>query len=200
MEYVSMLGYGVGLPWSDVTWIVRVECLVLLFRILRELGFILDRRPRILNANLDVESKGFWWWCITHRISGVSWPRPQSEFVNTKKKKKFRKLEPPLWTSGQSSWLHSGAALCYMWGTNWIYICYVEESRPPLWSSGQSSWLHSGAALCYMWGTNWIYICYVEEGRPTLWSSGQSFWLQIQARVRFPALPDFLGGGGKENE
>jgi hypothetical protein len=31
--------------------------------------------------------------------------------------------------------------LCFLWGTNWIYICYVEESRPPLWSSGQSSWL-----------------------------------------------------------
>jgi hypothetical protein len=24
---------------------------------------------------------------------------------------------------------------------NWIYICYLEESRLPLWSSGQSSWL-----------------------------------------------------------
>jgi hypothetical protein len=31
--------------------------------------------------------------------------------------------------------------LCFLWGTNWIYICYVEESRQPLWSSGQSSWL-----------------------------------------------------------
>jgi hypothetical protein len=31
--------------------------------------------------------------------------------------------------------------MCFLWGTNWIYICYVEESRPPLWSSGQSSWL-----------------------------------------------------------
>jgi hypothetical protein len=30
--------------------------------------------------------------------------------------------------------------MCFLWGTNWIYICYVEESRPPLWSSGQSSW------------------------------------------------------------
>jgi hypothetical protein len=30
---------------------------------------------------------------------------------------------------------------CFLWGTNWIYICYIEESRPPLWSSGQSSWL-----------------------------------------------------------
>jgi hypothetical protein len=45
---------------------------------------------------------------------------------------------PPLWSSGQSSWLHNGDVV---WGTNWIYICYVEESRPPLWSSDQSSWL-----------------------------------------------------------
>jgi hypothetical protein len=30
---------------------------------------------------------------------------------------------------------------CFLQGTNWIYICYVEESRPPLWASGQSSWL-----------------------------------------------------------
>jgi hypothetical protein len=70
--------------------------------------------------------------------------------------------------------------LCFLWGTNWIYICYVEESRPPLWSSGQSSWLHNGDVLCFLWGTNWIYICYVEESRPPLWSSGQSSWLQIQ--------------------
>jgi hypothetical protein len=47
----------------------------------------------------------------------------------------------PLWSSGQSSWLHNGDILCFLCGTNWIYICYVEESRPPLWSSGQSSWL-----------------------------------------------------------
>jgi hypothetical protein len=40
-----------------------------------------------------------------------------------------------------SSWPHNGDVLCFLWGTNWIYICYVEESRPPLWSSGQSSWL-----------------------------------------------------------
>jgi hypothetical protein len=63
---------------------------------------------------------------------------------------------------------------------NWIYICYVEESRPPLWSSGQSSWLRNRNILCFLWGTNWIYICYVEESRPPLWSSGQSSWLQIQ--------------------
>jgi hypothetical protein len=48
----------------------------------------------------------------------------------------------PLWSSGQSSWLYSGDVLWFLWGTNWIYKCYVEESRPPLWSSGhQSSWL-----------------------------------------------------------
>jgi hypothetical protein len=50
---------------------------------------------------------------------------------------------PPLWSSGQSSWLHNGDVLCFLWGTKWIYICYVEESRPPLWSSGQSSWLQN---------------------------------------------------------
>jgi hypothetical protein len=82
----------------------------------------------------------------------------------------------PLWSSGQSSWLHNGD-VCLLWGTNWIYICYVEESRPPLWSSGQSSWLHNRGIFCFLWGTNWIYICYVEESRLPLWSSGQSSWL-----------------------
>jgi hypothetical protein len=50
---------------------------------------------------------------------------------------------PLPWSSGQSSWLQNGDILCFLWGTNWIYIYiyYVEESRPPLWSSGQSSWL-----------------------------------------------------------
>jgi hypothetical protein len=87
---------------------------------------------------------------------------------------------PPLWSNGQSSWLQSGDVLCFLWGTNWIYICYVEESRQPLWSSGQSSWLQSGDVLCFLWGTNWIYICYVKKSRPPLWSSDQSSWLQIQ--------------------
>jgi hypothetical protein len=39
---------------------------------------------------------------------------------------------PPLWASSQSSWLQKGYVLCFMWGTNWIYICYVEESRDRL--------------------------------------------------------------------
>jgi hypothetical protein len=85
-----------------------------------------------------------------------------------------------MWSSGQSSCLHNGDVLCFLWGTNWIYLCYVEESRPPLWSSCQSSWLHNGNVLCFLWGTNWIYICYVEGSRSSLWSSGQSSWLQIQ--------------------
>jgi hypothetical protein len=46
---------------------------------------------------------------------------------------------PPLWSSGQSSWLHNGDVLCFLLGTKWIYICYVEESMPPLWSVGQRS-------------------------------------------------------------
>jgi hypothetical protein len=46
-------------------------------------------------------------------------------------------LWPPLWSSSQSSWLLKGGVLCYLWGTNWIYICYVEESRPPLWCSSE---------------------------------------------------------------
>jgi hypothetical protein len=74
----------------------------------------------------------------------------------------------------KSSWLPNGDVLCFLWGTNWIYICYIEESRPLLWSSGQSFWLHNEDVLCFLWGTNWIYICYVEENRPPLWSSGQS--------------------------
>jgi hypothetical protein len=51
-------------------------------------------------------------------------------------------FRPPLWSSGQSSWLQNGDVLCLLWGTNWIYICYVEESRPSLWSNCQSCWLH----------------------------------------------------------
>jgi hypothetical protein len=42
-----------------------------------------------------------------------------------------------MWSSGQSSWLQNGDVLCFLWGTNWIYKCYVGESRLPLWSSGQ---------------------------------------------------------------
>jgi hypothetical protein len=65
--------------------------------------------------------------------------------------------------------------LCFLWSTNWSYICYLEESRPPLWSSGQSSWLQNGDVLCFLWSTNWSYICYLEESRPPLWSNSQEF-------------------------
>jgi hypothetical protein len=49
--------------------------------------------------------------------------------------------------------LQNGDVMRFMWGTNWIYICYVEESRPPLWSS---SWLQNGyvRVLCLLWGRN----------------------------------------------
>jgi hypothetical protein len=34
---------------------------------------------------------------------------------------------PPLWSSGHSSWLQNGDVLCFLWGTNWIYVCYVKK-------------------------------------------------------------------------
>jgi hypothetical protein len=46
---------------------------------------------------------------------------------------------PTLFSSGQSSWLRNGDVFCFLWDTNWIYVCYVEEGIPPLWSSGQRS-------------------------------------------------------------
>jgi hypothetical protein len=42
-----------------------------------------------------------------------------------------------------------------------------------------------------------IYSVRFLTAGPPLWSSGQGSWLQIQRSwVRFPALPDFLSGGG----
>jgi hypothetical protein len=67
---------------------------------------------------------------------------------------------PPLWSSGQSSRLQNGEVLCFLWGTNWIYICYIEENRPPLWSSGQSSWLENGGVLFPVrYELNWYMLC-----------------------------------------
>jgi hypothetical protein len=31
--------------------------------------------------------------------------------------------ELSLWSSGLSSWLRNEDVLCFLWGTNWIYIC-----------------------------------------------------------------------------
>jgi hypothetical protein len=61
-------------------------------------------------------------------------------------------------SSGQSSWLQNGELLCFLWGMNWIYICYVEESRPPLWSSGQSSWLENVCFVSCEVRTEFIYV------------------------------------------
>jgi hypothetical protein len=40
-----------------------------------------------------------------------------------------KESRPPLLSSGQSSWLQNAVVLCFLWGANWIYICYVEEGR-----------------------------------------------------------------------
>jgi hypothetical protein len=81
------------------------------------------------------------------RISSDTWQNNKAMIANKlyENMAEFTYLEMvitywmPLWSSGQSSWLQNGDVLCFLWGTNWIYICYVEEGRPPLWSSGQSS-------------------------------------------------------------
>jgi hypothetical protein len=58
----------------------------------------------------------------------------------------------------------------------------------------ESSWLQNGSVLCFLCGTNWIYIWYIEESRPSLWSDFLATDLEV--RVRFPALLDFLGSSG----
>jgi hypothetical protein len=85
---------------------------------------------------------------------------------------------PPVWSSGQSSWLHTTEIYCASCElrTEFIYTCYVEESRPPLSSVTVPGYRKE------------IY-CASYEVRAT----GQSSWLQIQTSwVRFPSLPDFL--------
>jgi hypothetical protein len=108
------------------------------------------------------------WYCIRNWEGwrrNLSWPSMKDIMY-----RECHSLRPPLWSSGLSSWLRNGDVLCFLWGTNWIYIYYVEESRLPLWSSGQSSWLRNGDVLCFLWGTNWIYACYIDESRPPLLS------------------------------
>jgi hypothetical protein len=36
---------------------------------------------------------------------------------------------PPLWSSGQSSWLQNGEVLCFLWGTNWIIYMLKNVDR-----------------------------------------------------------------------
>jgi hypothetical protein len=67
--------------------------------------------------------------------------RTQGIYYNFLFPEMYETYLPPMWSRGQSYWLQNGDVACFLWGTNRIYICYVEESRPPLWSSGQSSWL-----------------------------------------------------------
>jgi hypothetical protein len=89
--------------------------------------------PGLLRSN-EVSLSSYWFYIIrfiynTDRIHSLQASFPVMFYV------------APLWPSGQSSWLQNGDVLCFLWSTNWIYICYVEESRLPLRSIGQSSWL-----------------------------------------------------------
>jgi hypothetical protein len=36
----------------------------------------------------------------------------------------YNKYCKPVWSDGHSSWLQNGDILCFLWGTNRIYICY----------------------------------------------------------------------------
>jgi hypothetical protein len=89
-----------------------------------------------------------------------------------------KKVRPPLWFSGQSSRLQNGDVLCLLWGTNWIYICYVED-RPCGLVVRVPGYRTQIYCVCCEVRTE-FFICYVEESRPPLWSRGQSSWLQIQ--------------------
>jgi hypothetical protein len=99
---------------------------------------------------------------------------------------------PLLWSSSQSSWLQKGSVLCFLWGMNWIYICYVEKVdlrcglvvRVPGYRTEM---------YCFLWATNSIYVCYVEESRPPLWSSGQSSWLWIQRSQVYQIFREVVG-------
>jgi hypothetical protein len=70
---------------------------------------------------------------------------------------------------------------CFLWGTNWIYICGLVVKGPG----------YRTEMYCILWGTNWIYISYVEESRPPLWSSGQGSWLQ-NGDVLFPVRNELI--------
>jgi hypothetical protein len=93
-----------------------------------------------------------------------------------------------MWSSGQSSWLQIGDVLCFLWGTNWIYIHIMQKKvdrlcglvvRVPGYRSEMycvSCEIRTEFIYIYIY----IYIYYAEESRPPLWSSGQSFWIHIQ--------------------
>jgi hypothetical protein len=36
---------------------------------------------------------------------------------------------PSLWSSDQCSWLHNGDVLCFLLGSNWIYVMYKKADR-----------------------------------------------------------------------
>jgi hypothetical protein len=84
----------------------------------------------------------------------------------------------------QSSWLQNEDILCFLWGTNWIYICYVEESRLPLWSSGLSSWLqiHRSVFDSRRYQILWEVVG-LQRGPPSLLSTVEEL---LERRVAAP--------------
>jgi hypothetical protein len=81
--------------------------------------------------------------CLCGLVVRVPGYRTEMYCVSSEVRTEFiccvEECRPRLWSSG--SWLQNGDILCFLWGTNWLYVCYVlvQESRPSLWSSGQSS-------------------------------------------------------------
>jgi hypothetical protein len=72
----------------------------------------------------------------------VSWPVPIRNYLQNYEPY----WRPPVWSSGQRNWLQNGDELSFLWGTNLIYICYVEESRGTLYP--QQLTLTSSASGC----------------------------------------------------
>jgi hypothetical protein len=71
----------------------------------------------------------------------------------------------------QPAGLCSGDVMCFLWGTNWIYIycilptqcIYVFRMIPTINSDyfpkqHQPAGLCSGDVMCFPWGANWIFI------------------------------------------
>jgi hypothetical protein len=67
----------------------------------------------------------------------------------------------PLWYSGQSPWLENGDVFCFLWGTNWIYLCYIEESRPPcknfIFVLHTHCWRVKYWKSTFSWGRKFVY-------------------------------------------
>jgi hypothetical protein len=113
------------------TEMYRVSC-----EVWTELKYVMKKKVEQPLCDLVVRVPG----CRTemYRVSCEVW----TEFIYVMKKKVERLCGLVARVPGFRT-----ETYCFLWGTNWIYISYVEESRAPLWSSGQSSWLQNGDVL-----------------------------------------------------